>query len=376
MLLGAHLNRLQILRLPEFPHSLRHICLIMFTRQLPMVEAIMSSRPGSRLECIALMDMDNPDPKMHSFRQRNVELQVPLVNAIKLINMPHLEKVFCVEPADPHCVVFTSLSRILANHGVRHFYMHLEAPLRPVGPYPYSPEFYNENAENLEKIYILLDEDGRETYAARIKAIITGNPGYLPISPHQEYYHPLIKPEQGDIMIDGGVSDAVEMQKNFAQSVGCNGMIFGFEPIPQMCASARKTLSKYPQYKIFCAGLGEHKGKLHFMDRRDSSHVAEPGEGTMECDVINIDSFVKANKIGRLNCIKLDVEGSELAALKGAENTIKKLHPKLIVCLYHKNEDLLEIPAYIKSIVPEYKLYLAHSSTHFIDTVLYAKVPD
>ena len=85
------------------------------------------------------------------------------------------------------------------------------------------PDFYDQHAAKLQKVYDLLADDaGREAYAGRIKALMTGEAGYLPLSAHQEYYHPLVRPEHGDIMLDGGVSDMVGVQMQFAQSVGEN----------------------------------------------------------------------------------------------------------------------------------------------------------
>ncbi len=56
--------------------------------------------------------------------------------------------------------------------------------------------------------------------------------------------------------------------------------------------------------------------------------------------------------------IKLDIEGSEMRALKGAEKLIRERKPNLAICLYHKPNDIVEIPLYLKSLVPEYKIYL------------------
>ena len=70
----------------------------------------------------------------------------------------------------------------------------------------------------------------------------------------------------------------------------------------------------------------------------------------------------------------MDIEGSEEAALKGAIKTIKKHKPKLAICAYHKPDDLCVLPQLIKSMVPEYKLYLDHYTINFTETVLYAKV--
>lgn len=72
--------------------------------------------------------------------------------------------------------------------------------------------------------------------------------------------------------------------------------------------------------------------------------------------------------------IKMDVEGAELESLKGARETILRNRPKLAICIYHKPEDMTEIPLYIKSLVPEYKFFVRHHSNYFAETVLYAIV--
>jgi hypothetical protein len=68
----------------------------------------------------------------------------------------------------------------------------------------------------------------------------------------------------------------------------------------------------------------------------------------------------------------MDVEGFELKALKGASSTIAKFRPKLAISLYHKPEDFFEIPIYLKSYYPFYRLYLDHYTIHAEETVLYA----
>ena len=70
--------------------------------------------------------------------------------------------------------------------------------------------------------------------------------------------------------------------------------------------------------------------------------------------------------------IKMDIEGSELAALMGAEKTIRKYSPRLAICVYHKSEDLFVIPNYIKSINTGYKFYLRKYTPHREELVLYA----
>lgn len=92
--------------------------------------------------------------------------------------------------------------------------------------------------------------------------------------------------------------------------------------------------------------------------------------------MVSIDEFARENGINRVDCIKLDVEGAELLALRGGKNTILAHRPKLIVCLYHAPADMVTIPMYIRSLDPRYRMYVAHSSCVFTDTILYAHVPE
>lgn len=64
-----------------------------------------------------------------------------------------------------------------------------------------------------------------------------------------------------------------------------------------------------------------------------------------------IDNLYKNEKISLIN---MDIEGAELLVLKSAANTIRKDRPVLSICVYHKVEDLIEIPLWINSIVENY----------------------
>jgi hypothetical protein len=68
----------------------------------------------------------------------------------------------------------------------------------------------------------------------------------------------------------------------------------------------------------------------------------------------------------------MDIEGSEYKALLGAKNMIMKHKPKLAISIYHKTEDIWEIPYLIYQFNPLYKFYLKHYSLSDNETILYA----
>jgi FkbM family methyltransferase len=70
--------------------------------------------------------------------------------------------------------------------------------------------------------------------------------------------------------------------------------------------------------------------------------------------------------------LKLDVEGHELAALRGAERTIREWKPRIAVCVYHRDDDLLTIPAYLRSLNPDYRIGLRHCNQVRFDTICFA----
>ena len=66
--------------------------------------------------------------------------------------------------------------------------------------------------------------------------------------------------------------------------------------------------------------------------------------------------------------IKADIEGFEQRALAGARQHILNDHPKLLISVYHSNEDLWRIPRYIKEISRDYSLYLRHHGSPIYPT--------
>lgn len=238
-------------------------------------------------------------------------------------------------------------------------------------------DYLEKNAAKLEAVYgALAGASDRDVFARRVKSLVSGDPGYLPIAPFLEYEHPATLPGPGDIVLDGGLSDMVGSQKSIAEKIGRGGSAHGFEPIPWMAEKAAQELAPYPQYQVHALGLADKKGPAWFASLRDSSHLADRSSpDTVECRLTTIDDFCAEASLSRVDVIKLDVEGAELAALAGGEKIIGASRPRLLVCLYHKPRDLWEIPLWLLERLPGYEMRIAHSSCGFTDTILYAR-PD
>lgn len=105
-----------------------------------------------------------------------------------------------------------------------------------------------------------------------------------------------------------------------------------------------------------------------FSDERNANSSID-ANGNIIVQTTTIDE-ISDNK--PISFIKMDIEGAELEALKGAAQTIQRNKPKLAICVYHKPEDILDIPGYILELNADYRLYLRHYSYTPTETVLYA----
>jgi len=101
---------------------------------------------------------------------------------------------------------------------------------------------------------------------------------------------------------------------------------------------------------------------------RNAGKISSNGDVSIKVD--KIDRIVGNNEV---DFIKMDIEGAELNALKGASNCIIRDHPTLAICAYHKREDMIELSEYIRGLYPDYKFYLrAYGGPYSIELVLFA----
>ena len=91
-------------------------------------------------------------------------------------------------------------------------------------------------------------------------------------------------------------------------------------------------------------------------------------DGTCERSVVTLDELLPDS---RHAFIKMDIEGSEFAALRGAERILAEGKAIWAITLYHKLGDLWTIPLYIKSNLPKSKIYLRRYAEAFWETRLY-----
>jgi FkbM family methyltransferase len=179
-----------------------------------------------------------------------------------------------------------------------------------------------------------------------------------------------IAPEPGDHVIDGGacLGDSAVV---FANAVGPKGKVYAFDPVQEHIQVVEHNARQNPALQIQPMPFG--LSDVDVFEDPISLETYAPG---FRCDgksvpLASIDSLVGSGAIARVDFIKFDIEGSELNALKGATSTIHKYRPKLAISIYHKPNDLFEIPIYLNNTFPFYRMYLDHYSIHSEETVCY-----
>lgn len=147
--------------------------------------------------------------------------------------------------------------------------------------------------------------------------------------------------------------------------------IFAFEPADDMAEyiKDRIEVENIEEIKVYKKALWNKEEKLSFLEANSASQITE--SGTLVIEGIELNRIVGDEKV---TFLKLDVEGSELKALEGARNVIKRDKPRIAVCIYHKPEDIIVIPEYLLELVPEYKFYIRHYCSTPAETVLYANI--
>ncbi|HEY1405881.1 MAG TPA: FkbM family methyltransferase [Spirochaetota bacterium] len=88
----------------------------------------------------------------------------------------------------------------------------------------------------------------------------------------------------------------------------------------------------------------------------DCGMNTEPVTNSAPVEIVTLDEFASKSGVEYISFIKIDTEGYEMNVLKGAREIIKKHKPVIAISSYHKPEDITEIPAFLYSLRPDYKM--------------------
>ncbi len=167
----------------------------------------------------------------------------------------------------------------------------------------------------------------------------------------------LIPSCNNEVLVDLGAytgDSIISFLRNYGDTYN---KIYAYEITPETYQVLVANLKDYSNIVCYLKGIGDKKGAISVINSGvdASANVAFiSDEGVVPMVTLDED-------IGEaITIIKADIEGLEQEALRGAVNHIKNDHPKLLISVYHKNEDLWKIPKMIKEIDSNYKFYLRY----------------
>lgn len=162
---------------------------------------------------------------------------------------------------------------------------------------------------------------------------------------NQRVYAEVVRP--GDVVIDAGANWGVH-SLYLALLTGPEGRVLAFEPHPQVVEELRWHVEAngLSQVVIHAQGLLDRAGAIPFTlgENSKTSHVGSDGgasdgrEITVAC--LTLDEVFEKSGLTSLKLIKVDVEGAEAALLRGAERTLRRYRPHLVVELHNPEQDL------------------------------------
>ena len=136
-------------------------------------------------------------------------------------------------------------------------------------------------------------------------------------------------------------------------------------------------VAEFPNINVLKLGAWNKKAKLAVVQLSSaSSYLKEVDDCNEYEDVVEVTDVDSLADSKRVAVLIMDIEGSELKALSGAQKSIKD-GCNLAVRVYHKKDDLITIPQYIKKLNSNYKFYIrfergANQCRTGVETTLYA----
>lgn len=231
-----------------------------------------------------------------------------------------------------------------------------DVPVAGNGLFTY--EYCEKNEDKINQVYDLLaDEYSKKVYANIINFKISGKIEYLSAvtTSKADIYKKIIKPGLNELYVDLGAYNGDTIKELMEFTRGKYLAIYAMEPDKKNYKKLCKFIDGMEHiYANNCAAWCCDT-ELPFAAKAGRQSSISPDGGMIEAR--SVDSLL-GGQVATL--IKMDVEGSEREAIWGAAQTIAHYSPKLMVSLYHRNEDIFELPLLIKSLNTKYQLFIRH----------------
>lgn len=168
-----------------------------------------------------------------------------------------------------------------------------------------------------------------------------------------------------EVLVDLGAFTGDSILDYLKEYNGAYKKIYAYEITPDSLNQLTKNLANYQNIEIRQKAVLDQKTTVYMAKSSvgpDANKIAPTG--SIELKAVSLDSDIKE----KITAIKMDIEGSEYLALKGAKYHIQNEHPKLLISVYHNHEDIWKIPKLIEEITPGYEFYLRYHGGNIFPT--------
>lgn len=291
-----------------------------------------------------------PDELIHNYSKANILLSVSEKCTQEIIVL--LKKLGYSEDS-----IFPAPGVLLAQGDWESFSCHIDG-------YEWAYNFFQDDSSK----QIILERIERYLFGTCVKST----------TECEEYFeNGIISLASQEVFVDGGgyIGDSAEAFIRHANNQYRH--IYVFEPSLEMVKKAKKTLYGYDNVTVIEKGLWSGEQGLDFFVISGTGASSFGRGGIRSKEVVHVptdslDNIFACKSFADLpTYIKLDVEGAEKEALLGAQAVIDKARPKLAVCVYHKPEDIYEIPRTISNMTDGYIYRLVQCGNSINETILY-----
>ena len=227
---------------------------------------------------------------------------------------------------------------------------------------------------------LLADERSRHEFLTQIRWRCLLDYDCLP--PHDRpadmYFPPdLVRLSGDEVLVDCGAFDGDSIRLFLEKTAGKFARIHAFEPDAGNIAALAAYISTLrpetaARIDVRPYALGRENGVVRF--RAEGSVGSKvTGAGDLEIPCRTLDGALPG---AVPTFIKMDIEGAEIDAIPGAARIAAECRPILVVCAYHRCQDLWTLPKLLKAANPEYRIFLRRYAEGCWETVYYAIPPE
>lgn len=237
------------------------------------------------------------------------------------------------------------------------------------------PEFVREQREDwrlfedewTDLFRLMEDRQSEQVLLDVVRYRLTANTHFMTdyaVRVKDQYFEPFLN-LRSEVFVDAGGFDG-DTTEEFCRRYPDYRMVHLFEPSQRNMRAAKVRLQAHRDISFRAEALSDRVGTMRFNAEAGSASAVTSGPGE-DVRVTTLDQAVT----DPVSFIKMDLEGWELKALAGCERHIRDERPKLAIAIYHHAGDFRSVSQYIRSIHPDYRVYLRHYTQGWSETVMF-----